>query len=173
MPRFHASLPLAALVATTLLVPSVLAAQDPTLAPGTRDRLTTLFSDLSPEEDVQIVTPSLFIEAGAYRGMGMDLVRVGVPGGNETVPVDFRDIRSVSIRRGHEIEGALWGLGSGLLVGGVTGLLVGGYACNTPQGCSDQERSGAVRYGIVFGLAGAAAGYLFGRLDRDWVPVFP
>jgi hypothetical protein len=156
-----------------LLAPRAISAQDPTLDPGTRDRLTTLFSDLSPEEDVQIVTPSLFIEEGAYRGLGTDVVRVGVPGGSQTVPVDFRDIRSVSVRRGHAVKGALWGLGSGALVGGFTGFVVGGYSCNTPQGCNDLERRGAVRYGIVFGIVGAAAGYVLGRMDRDWVPVFP
>ena len=162
----------ALVAAAALLLPSGAAAQVPEPGPEhARERLVTLFSELSPHEDVQIATPVLFIEEGRARFVGSDVVEVSARG--QTVPLDLRDIRSVSVRRGHGVKGALWGLGSGILVGTFSGLLIAGYDCTNPVACADTERRGAIRYGIVFGVVGAATGYLWGRLDQDWVPIFP
>lgn len=164
--------PFALAAAAALLLPSDAAAQAGEPRPqDARERLVTLFSGLSPQEDVQIATPSLFIEEGRARFLGPDVVEVSAEG--QTVPLDLRDIRSVSVRRGHGVKGAIWGLGSGVLVGTFSGLLIAGFDCTNPVACADTEKRGAVRYGIVFGIVGAATGYLLGRMDRDWVPIFP
>jgi hypothetical protein len=162
----------ALLAAAVLLFPSDAASQlEERGLEDSRERLITLFSELSPHEDVQIATPSLFIEEGRARFLGSDVVEVSAEG--QTVPLDLRDIRSVSVRRGHGVKGGLWGLGSGILVGTFAGLLIAGFDCANPVACADTEKRGAVRYGMVFGVVGAATGYLWGRLDQDWVPIFP
>jgi hypothetical protein len=51
--------------------------------------------------------------------------------------------------------------------------MVGSFDCNTPLGCNDSERQGALRGAVVIGLAGAITGFLVGRADDYWKPVFP
>jgi len=163
--------PLVAAVAL-FCAPNAVLAQGVT--PGgssSQQRLVSLFSGLSPNQDVQIVASTMFIEQGEFREVRPDVVEVSSAG--ETVPVDLNDIRSVSLRSGHGLKGALWGLGSGLLAGSVSGLMIASFDCRSPAGCDYQERQGAIRGGILMGVTGAITGYLLGRADAYWKPVFP
>jgi hypothetical protein len=158
--------------AAVLLAPAGSAAQEPAIgSQESQERLIALFSALSPDENVRIVTPVLFIDDGMFRGLRQEVVEVSMSG--ETFPVNLDDIRAISLRSGHGLKGAVWGVGAGLLVGSVGGMMVGSFDCNTPLGCNDSERQGALRGAVVIGLAGAITGFLVGRSDDYWKPVFP
>ncbi len=151
------------------LVPHAISAQ-----PGQEqrvDRLAAIFSDMSEDTGVRVMTPMLFIEHGAFRGLEPESVRIEY--GGSVVPVDLGDIRSVQVERHHPIKGMLWGLGSGLLVGSVSGLLVGSFYCDAPVSCVSEERRGAVIGGATVGAAGGIAGFLIGKYRVSWRPVFP
>ena len=87
--------------------------------------------------------------------------------------MNLEEIRAVSVRSAHTVQGSLWGLGSGLLVGSVGGLLVGSFGCKSPTECVDSERDGAIWGAIIVGGLSTAAGFLLGRRDVYWKPVFP
>jgi hypothetical protein len=148
------------------------AAQEvPVVMVTSQERLHALFSQLSPNRHVQVVTPGLFVEDGEFLGLGTSVVELSQ--GGAPVSVELDEIRAVSLRSGHSIQGMLWGLGAGLLVGSVSGLMVGSFNCQTPAGCNSAEKEGAVRWGSVFGVIGGAAGFMIGRHNVYWRPVFP
>ena len=135
------------------------------------DRLSALFSDMSPETGVRVMTPGLFIEHGSFRGLEPETVRIAYEG--TVIPVELGDIRSVQVERHHPIKGMLWGLGSGLLVGSVSGLLVGSFYCEDPVSCESEERRGALIGGASLGAAGGIFGFVIGKYQVSWSPVFP
>lgn len=135
------------------------------------DRLTAIFSDMSADTGVRVMTPMLFIEQGAFRSLEPESVRIEY--GDSVVPVDLGDIRSVQVERHHPIQGMLWGLGSGLLVGGVSGLLIANFYCDQPVSCESEERRGTVIGATALGAAGGIAGFLIGKYRVSWRPVFP
>lgn len=142
--------------------------------PGSADseaRLTGIFSGMSQDTRIRLTTPMLFIEEGAFRGLEDDVVDVRY--GDGLVPVELRDIRSLQVEERHPIQGALWGLGVGALVGSVGGLMYGSFGCQTPEGCEQRGREGALRWGVAFGTAGAIGGFLIGRYRVSWRPAFP
>lgn len=138
---------------------------------STEERLRLLFGELSPNVEVQIVTPLFFVERASVERV--DASSVQVTQGGTTVPLDLIDIRAVSVASNHQWQGALWGFGAGVLVGSITGMMVGSFDCMTASGCNESERRGAIRWGSVFGLGGAAAGFAIGRSTIYWRPVFP
>lgn len=143
--------------------------QEPSVSPEARLRM--LFSSLGPSDEVQIVTPLHFVERAQYEGIDGSSITVRQDGA--VVPLDFVDIRAVSVRSNHQWQGALWGLGTGLLVGSVTGMMVASFDCTSAQGCNTTEREGAIRWGSVFGAAGAVTGFVIGRTNVYWRPLFP
>jgi hypothetical protein len=165
-----------ALVLTTsaavFFAPVQAVAQEPAIgSPQSQERLIALFSGLSPNDNVRIVTPVLFIDDGMFRALRQEVVEVSMSG--ETFPVNLDDIREISVRSGHGLKGALWGLGAGILAGSVSGMMVGSFSCTTPLGCDNSEKEGALRGAVAIGLAGALTGFLVGRADDYWKPVFP
>ena len=143
----------------------------PVVLVTSQERLHALFSELSPNRHVQVVTPGLLVEDGEVRALSTSVVELSQDG--TPVSVDLDDIRAVSVRSGHSIQGMLWGLGAGLLVGSVSGLMVASFNCQTPVGCNSAEKEGAVRWGGVLGVLGGATGFMIGRHDVYWRPVFP
>ena len=134
-------------------------------------RLEALFGSLSFDQPVRVATPSTFVEATGIRTVAGDHVELTHVGGS--VDVGFADIRNVAVRDSHWLQGTLWGAGAGVLVGGVTGLLIGSFDCQTPTGCTDEERSGMVTWAAVLGGAGAIGGFVIGRHSFYWQPIFP
>ncbi|MDH3272667.1 MAG: hypothetical protein OEN56_15120 [Gemmatimonadota bacterium] len=140
--------------------------------PGERsNRLLELFSRMAPNTGVRVTTPVLFIAEGTFRELGEDLVVIGYQG--EVVPVYLDEIRTLQVEGRHPIQGTLWGLGAGILVGSVAGMMVASFDCRTPTGCQNSERAGAIRWGTVFGTAGAIGGFVIGRYTISWKRIFP
>lgn len=148
---------------------STLSAQETPLPTG--ERLRLLFTNLEPMDEVQIVTPSHFVEHARFGGV--DGASVTVLQDGATVPLELVDIRAVSLRSNHQWQGALWGLGSGVLVGSVTGMMIASFGCVTATGCNNSERQGALLWGAVLGVTGAATGFAIGRTSVYWRPLFP
>jgi hypothetical protein len=158
-------------VTAAMIAPPAGAGQSPGEGSTSRDRLIELFSGISAESDIQIATPSLFIEEAAFQGLRGPAVRLRRDG--ETVPVPLDDIRSVAVKRSHALQGSLWGGGAGILVGAVAGMMIGSFGCISEVGCTQTEKEGALRWGIAGGLLGTVTGYLFGRRSVYWHPIFP
>jgi len=163
--------------ARVLVVAASLCAVSPaavTAQPGGIERearLTELFSDMSVDTGLRVTTPMLFIEHGAFRGVGPGAVRIEY--GGEVVPVELVDIRTVEVERHHPVKGMLWGLGAGLLVGSVSGMLVGSFYCDDPVDCVSEERKGAIIGGSSLGFAGGLGGFLIGKYQISWSRIFP
>ena len=153
------------------IVPRGIAGQGPGEGSGRRNLLTELFSGISVESDVQIVTPSLFIEEATFRGLRGPAIQLSRD--DETFPVPLDDIRSVALKRSHALQGTLWGAGSGILVGAVSGMMIGSFGCTSEAGCNQTEKEGALRWGVAGGLVGAVTGYIFGRRSVYWHSIFP
>lgn len=134
-------------------------------------RLNQLFSRMSVDTGVRVVTPSLFIDHGSFRSVGPEAVQIEY--GGRVLPVDLGEIRSVEVEGRHPIKGMLWGLGSGLLVGSVGGMLIGSFYCTDPFDCERDERRGAFIGGASLGAAGAIAGFVIGKYQVSWRPIFP
>lgn len=137
----------------------------------TEERLRLLFSQLRVTDEVQIVTPLFFVERARFESIDAGVVNVSQ--GGTPVPLELVDIRAVSLRSNHQWQGAIWGFAAGVLVGSITGMMVGSFGCVTAEGCNDTEREGAIRWGSVLGVSGAAAGFMIGRHSIYWRPVFP
>ncbi|MDX1647661.1 MAG: hypothetical protein R3304_10995 [Longimicrobiales bacterium] len=135
------------------------------------DRLTGIFSEMPTGTGLRVITPMIFIEHGTFRELESETVQIRY--GDSLVPVSLADIRSVQVERHHPVKGMLWGLGSGLLVGSVSGLLFGSFFCEDPVDCESAERRGAIIGGTSLGLAGGIAGFVIGRYQVSWSPVFP
>jgi hypothetical protein len=164
--------PLLALVGVLVTAPTAIHAQEAGVGvPSPRESLVRLFSGLSPNDGVQIVTQLLFIENGAFERVGHDSVRVTQYG--VAVPVNLDEIVAVSIRSGHGLQGSLWGSGAGILIGTVVGSIVASFGCTTVELCKASERQGAIRLGVFLGVVCASAGFVIGRRARYWKPVFP
>lgn len=146
-------------------------AQETESTSPSEERLRELFSQLSPHDDLQLTTPVLFIERGTIESVTPRSVLVRTDG--QPQAVNLEEIRAVSVRSAHSLQGSLWGLGSGLLVGSVGGLLVGSFGCVTPSECTSSERDGAIWGAIIVGGLSTVTGYLLGRRDAYWKPVFP
>lgn len=134
-------------------------------------RLNELFSRMSVDTGVRVITPRLFIDHGAFRSVSPEAVSIEY--GGELVPVDLGDIRSVEVEGRHPVQGMLWGLGSGLLVGSVGGMLFGSFYCTDPFDCEREERRGAYIGGAALGAAGAIGGFVIGKYQISWRPIFP
>ncbi|MBT8487720.1 MAG: hypothetical protein KJO65_02720 [Gemmatimonadetes bacterium] len=134
-------------------------------------RLNQLFSQMSVDTGVRVITPQLFIDRGAFRSITPQAVRIEY--GGEVLPVELGDIRSVEVEGRHPIQGMLWGLGSGLLVGSVGGMLIGSFYCTDPFDCVSDERKGAYIGGAALGAAGAIGGFVIGKYQISWRPIFP
>lgn len=146
-------------------------AQAPGSVTAAETRLAALFSDFGPDVQIQIVTPAFFVEDASVESVGSGYVELRQ--GETTVPIDLMDIRAVSIRSNHQIQGAIWGGAAGVLVGGVAGMMVASFGCRTVSGCNQLERDGAIRWATVFGVGGAVGGFVIGRYSFHWQPVFP
>lgn len=160
---------LLAIAAITLTLPGQAVAQ-----PGGAERearLNLLFSRMSVDAGVRVTTPRLYIEHGAFQSVTPQAVRIRY--GGEVLPVDLGDIRSVEVEGRHPIKGMLWGLGSGLLVGSVGGMLIGSFYCTDPFDCVREERRGAYLGGAVLGVTGGIGGFLIGKYQVSWRPIFP
>ncbi|MDX1494085.1 MAG: hypothetical protein R3253_08510 [Longimicrobiales bacterium] len=158
-----------AAVALGLSTPGIAVAQ-----PGGADRearLTRLFSQMSVDTGLRLSTSRLYLEGASFRSLESEAVRVEY--GGEVVPVELGDIRSVEVAGRHPVKGMLWGLGAGLLVGSVSGMLVGSYYCTDPFECRNDERRGAYIGGASLGAAGAIGGFLIGKYQISWRPIFP
>ena len=156
-------------VLPVLAIPEEVAAQ-----PGQAERverLTDIFSQMSRDAGVRIMTPSLFIDHGSFRSLQPEAVTIEF--GNDVIPVELADIRTVQVEQRHPVKGTLWGLGAGLLVGSMAGLLLGSFYCDDPVDCGPEERRGAVIGGTSLGLAGGITGFLIGRYQVSWKPLFP
>ncbi len=156
-----------------MFTPGVLSAQStPNIPPPSSiERLQTLFATFEAGEALQIVTPRYFVEDAHFEGVDGGTVRLSQSG--TEVPLELADIRAVSVRARHSLQGALWGAGAGILVGSLAGMIVGSFDCTTASSCQDAEREGALRWGSVFGIGGAVGGFVIGRYAVYWKPVFP
>ena len=169
LPTLIRVLPILAIGA--LIGPVPLTAQAPGTAPSSPERLRELFAQLSPRDDLQLTTPVLFIERATFESVSPRSVLVLADG--QQTSVNLEEIRAVSVRSAHALQGSIWGLGAGLLVGSVGGLLVGSFGCVTQDECISGERDGAIWGAVVLGGLSAAGGFLLGRRDTYWKPIFP
>jgi hypothetical protein len=134
-------------------------------------RLAEIFRGLSASDPLQVVTPSFFVEDAFLDGV--DDGGVALTQNGSTVEIPFGDVRGVSVRDNHWLQGTLWGAGAGILVGGVVGLMYASFVCTTPEGCQENERKGTTRGAILLGTAGGIGGFVIGRHSLYWRPVFP
>ena len=134
-------------------------------------RLADIFSGLGPSAPLQVVTPSFFVEDAFVEDVGDRSVALSQNG--TTVDVPFADIRGVSTRDNHWLQGMLWGTAAGALIGGVSGLMYASFTCVTPEVCQENERKGTIRGAILLGAAGGIGGFVIGRHSFYWRPVFP
>ena len=134
-------------------------------------RLSEIFPGIGPNAPLQVVTPSFFVENAYVEGVGDRSVALTQDG--TTVDVPFSDIRGVSTRDNHWLQGTLWGAAAGALIGGVTGLMYASFTCSSQDVCEENERKGTVRGAILLGGTGAIAGFVIGRYSFYWRPVFP
>jgi hypothetical protein len=161
--------PLAYLFVTASLGASSVVAQPVPMAERA-ERLGALFSDLGPAQ-LRVETAAGTIESGMLGPVRPQTFVLESARGPTTI--DYRDVRTVAQEGGHEIQGALWGAGAGALAGGFFGLMVHSYDCTTPLSCNRSENSGGIRGAIVVGAVGALIGYLFGRRQSHWHPIYP
>ena len=134
-------------------------------------RLAEIFSGLGPSAPLQVVTPSFFVEDAFVEDVGDRSVALSQNG--TTVDVPFSDIRGVSTRDNHWLQGMVWGTAAGALVGGVSGLMYASFTCTTPEVCQENERKGTIRGAILLATAGGIGGFVIGRHSFYWRPVFP
>jgi hypothetical protein len=157
------------LAALTAFAAPVVAQERPLT--DTDRRLVALFGGMGPSQPVRVATPTYFVEATGVTGVADDHVELAQDGSQ--VDVDFIEIRNVSVRDSHWLQGALWGGGAGVLVGGVVGLMVASFDCKNPAGCTNSERDGMITWGAVLGGAGLVGGFVIGRHSFYWQPIFP
>ncbi len=151
---------------------TLLLAAGPVAAQSTLDaRLADIFSGLDSAVPVQVVTPSFFVEDAYVMSVGNR--SVGLEQDGTSVDIPFPDIRGVSVRDTHWLQGSLWGVGVGALVGGVGGLLWASFRCTDLIDCQTEERNGMVQGAVLLGSVGAIGGFVIGRNSFYWRPVFP
>jgi len=160
-------------VLLSILLFSALASRSIPVAaqPASNARLTEIFSGLGPGVPIQVVTPSFFVEEAFVTSVGVG--EVELTQGGTSLDIGFGDIRGVSVQSTHWLQGTLWGLGAGILVGGVSGLMWASFTCTSPAGCVNAERDGMITGATILGGTGAVAGFLFGKRSFYWRPVFP
>jgi hypothetical protein len=134
-------------------------------------RLAEIFDGIGPSAPLQVVTPSFFVEDAFVEEVGDRSVALSQNG--TTVDVPYVDIRGVSTRDNHWLQGTLWGTAAGALIGGVSGLMYASFTCSTPEVCQDNERKGTIRGAILLGAAGGIGGFVIGRHSFYWRPIFP
>lgn len=134
-------------------------------------RLSRIFADMGPTAPLQVVTPSFFVEDAFVDDVGDRSVALTQNG--TTVDVPYADIRGVSTRDNHWLQGTLWGTAAGALIGGVSGLMYASFSCKTPEQCEENERKGTIRGAVLLGAVGGIGGFVIGRHSFYWRPVFP
>jgi hypothetical protein len=139
--------------------------------PARQARLAEVFSGLEANREVQLVTTQSFIESALLRGVDGGAVELTWKG--EPLSVGLDQVRSVAVKKGHPIQGTLWGIGTGVLLGTVGGYLIVPFNCGSTEECERLGHDGAVRWGTVFGVTGAVAGFVIGRYNLTWRPIFP
>lgn len=137
------------------------------------ERLQTLIGGLPVGENIQVITPQIFLEDARLVSLEGSMVELEQIGTGVPIVVDLAAIRGVSLQRRHWLQGTVWGVGSGLLAGSVFGLMIGSFNCNSVDRCSEDERAGAVRWGTTLALVGGGIGFTLGRRDTYWYPIFP
>ena len=138
---------------------------------ASNERLIRLFSDLSPNDPVQMVTPLVSIDRGAFERVGRDSVHVTLNG--VVVPVPLSHIRTVAFQSHHGLQGSLWGVVGGAVVGSMFGLIIGSFNCTTPVECQSSDKDSTIRWGAVAGIVGGGVGWLLGHRSAYWKSVFP
>ena len=136
-------------------------------------RLQELFSGMHPSQNVRLITPEILVDDAEFVSVTPVTVELRQVGTGVPITVDLSAIRGVSIQKRHWLQGTLWGLGGGVLAGSVFGLMIGSFKCRTVDGCGVAERRGARVWGATLGAVGGSIGFVLGRRDVYWHPVFP
>ncbi len=136
-------------------------------------RLRALFAGMTVNETVYVVTPEVLVDHARFVSLESSTVELRQEGTGVPISVDLTAIRGVAVQRTHWLQGALWGLGGGLLAGSMFGLMIGSFECDTVELCKVREREGAVRWGTALGLVGGGIGFTFGRRAVYWKSIFP
>ena len=136
-------------------------------------RLEALFAGMHPSQNVQLITPEILVEDAEFVSVTPMTVELRQVGTGVPITVDLSAIQGVSIQKRHWLQGTLWGMGGGVLAGSVFGLMIGSFKCRTVDGCGVAERRGARVWGATLGAVGGSIGFVLGRRDVYWHPVFP
>lgn len=136
-----------------------------------QQEVRAVLTDVPRDARLEITAPGLWLSDVTLRDVGPDSVQVVNHGA--IVPVAFAEIETLAVREGHGVLGAAVGGGSGLLAGGVFGLMVGSFGCRDPVACEADDRRGAVVGGLIGVGVGAVLGYWIGSGSVRWKPVFP
>lgn len=134
---------------------------------GPRAALTEMPRDAR----LEITAPGLWLSDVTVHEVRTDSVHVWNHGA--VVPVAFAEIETLAVRRGRGMLGAALGGGSGLVAGGLFGIMVASFGCLDPGVCEAQDRRGATVGGLIGAGVGAALGYWLGARSVRWKPVFP
>jgi len=168
MVRKHAALIL--LVASAVTVAASPAVAQPVPVAERAARLGALFSDLGPAE-LRVETSAGRVESGVLGPVRPEaFVLDGIDG---PLTIDYRDVQAVAREGGHGIQGAIWGGAAGALAGAFFGVMIHSYDCVTPVACNASENRGGVRGAVIVGTVGAVTGYLLGRRQSHWHPIYP
>ncbi len=139
--------------------------------PSRQEALVELFSSVTPGSALRVATIGGIVEEGSFERAGrsgIDVLRAGA-----TYSIDFEDVRTVSLRGSHGVQGALWGAAGGALVGGFFGAMYASFDCTTVAACNYTEKQGALRWGSFLGALGGGMGFFIGRRQVHWHPIFP
>ena len=137
------------------------------------DRLRALFAGMAVNETLQLITPEMIVDNARLVSLEPSTVELRQLGTGVPISVDLTAIRGVAVERRHWLQGTLWGLGGGLLAGSMFGLMIGSFECDSLELCRSDERRGAVRWGTILGIVGGGVGFILGRRDVYWEPIFP
>lgn len=140
-------------------------------AVGGQQRVKAVLTEMPRDARLEITAPGLWLSGVTLRAVGPDSVQVVNHGA--IVPVAFAEIETLAVREGRGVLGAALGGGSGLLAGGLFGLMVASFGCRDPVACKADDRRGAVVGGLIGVGVGAAVGYWIGSGSVRWNPVFP
>lgn len=140
-------------------------------ATDAQQRVKTVLTEMPRDARLEITAPGLWLSDVTLLDVGPDSVRVESHGA--TVPVAFTEIETLAVREGRGALGAVMGGGSGLLAGGLFGLMLNSFGCRDPGACGADDRRGALVGGLLGAGVGAAVGYWIGSGSVRWTPVFP
>jgi hypothetical protein len=140
-------------------------------AAGGQQTARGVLTDMPQDARLEITAPGLWLSDVTLRDVRTDSVHVLSHGA--VVPVAFTEIETLAVREGRGALGAALGGGSGLLAGGLFGLMVASFGCRDPVTCAADDRRGTLVGGLVGAGVGAAVGYWIGSGSVRWTPVFP